>query len=117
MSALQASTSAAALRSGRAFTRRAARASVKVSATHRVDGFSKSDIIVSPSILSANFAKLGEQVIPARCRGCLVLKGLRRRSAAHPSAPAHPPTPARQRPPARPPHPPANARPHAGASH
>ncbi|VAH87258.1 unnamed protein product [Triticum turgidum subsp. durum] len=29
----------------------------------RVDSFSKSDIIVSPSILSANFAKLGEQVI------------------------------------------------------
>lgn len=28
----------------------------------RVDKFSKSDIIVSPSILSANFAKLGEQV-------------------------------------------------------
>ncbi|KAM3230773.1 hypothetical protein ACQJBY_061138 [Aegilops geniculata] len=29
----------------------------------RVDSFSKSDIIVSPSILSANFAKLGEQMI------------------------------------------------------
>lgn len=31
-------------------------------ATARVDKYSKSDIIVSPSILSANFAKLGEQV-------------------------------------------------------
>lgn len=28
----------------------------------RVDRFSKSDVIVSPSILSANFARLGEQV-------------------------------------------------------
>ena len=33
-----------------------------VEASARVDRFSKSDIIVSPSILSANFAKLGEQV-------------------------------------------------------
>ncbi len=33
-----------------------------VKATSRVDKFSKSDVIVSPSILSANFAKLGEQV-------------------------------------------------------
>lgn len=32
-------------------------------ATSRVDKFSKNDIIVSPSILSANFAKLGEQVL------------------------------------------------------
>lgn len=31
----------------------------------RVDKFSKSDIIVSPSILSANFSKLGEQVCVA----------------------------------------------------
>jgi hypothetical protein len=31
-------------------------------ASARVDKFSKSDIIVSPSILSANFAKLGDQV-------------------------------------------------------
>ncbi|GMP33425.1 hypothetical protein CsSME_00006748 [Camellia sinensis var. sinensis] len=43
------------------FTRRKFRAIVKASA--RVDKFSKSDIIVSPSILSANFAKLGEQMI------------------------------------------------------
>lgn len=34
-----------------------------VKATARVDKFSKTDIIVSPSILSANFAKLGEQVV------------------------------------------------------
>lgn len=33
-----------------------------VTASSRVDKFSKSDIIVSPSILSANFSKLGEQV-------------------------------------------------------
>lgn len=33
-----------------------------VEATHRVDRFSKKDIIVSPSILSANFAYLGDQV-------------------------------------------------------
>ncbi|KAG5412205.1 hypothetical protein IGI04_008524 [Brassica rapa subsp. trilocularis] len=42
------------------FSRRRAHGVVKASA--RVDKFSKSDIIVSPSILSANFAKLGEQV-------------------------------------------------------
>lgn len=33
-----------------------------VKASARVDKYSKSDIIVSPSILSANFSKLGEQV-------------------------------------------------------
>jgi hypothetical protein len=37
--------------------------STVVKASSRVDKFSKSDIIVSPSILSANFAKLGEQVL------------------------------------------------------
>uniref|UniRef100_M4D902 Ribulose-phosphate 3-epimerase n=1 Tax=Brassica campestris TaxID=3711 RepID=M4D902_BRACM len=41
-----------------------------VKATARVDKFSKSDIIVSPSILSANFAKLGEQVKAVECAGC-----------------------------------------------
>ena len=46
---------------------RPSRASVKVyasgpTANARVNKFSKSDIIVAPSILSANFAKLGEQV-------------------------------------------------------
>ncbi|KAJ4900316.1 D-ribulose-5-phosphate-3-epimerase [Raphanus sativus] len=38
-----------------------------VKATARVDKYSKSDIIVSPSILSANFAKLGEQVKAVEC--------------------------------------------------
>ena len=42
----------------------AARRSVAVTASHRVDKFSKNDVIVSPSILSANFSKLGEQVRP-----------------------------------------------------
>ncbi|KAF7838486.1 ribulose-phosphate 3-epimerase, chloroplastic [Senna tora] len=41
-----------------------------VKATSRVDKFSKSDIIVSPSILSANFAKLGEQVKAVELAGC-----------------------------------------------
>ncbi|CAL5372359.1 unnamed protein product [Camellia sinensis] len=50
------------------FTRRKFRAIVKASA--RVDKFSKSDIIVSPSILSANFAKLGEQVKAVELAGC-----------------------------------------------
>ena len=39
----------------------AARRSAAVTASHRVDKFSKNDVIVSPSILSANFSKLGEQ--------------------------------------------------------
>ena len=38
-------------------------------ATARVDRCNKSSVIVSPSILSANFAKLGEQVrAGASCR-------------------------------------------------
>ncbi|KAF1887222.1 hypothetical protein Lal_00040822 [Lupinus albus] len=41
------------------FSRR--KISTIVKASSRVDKFSKSDIIVSPSILSANFSKLGEQ--------------------------------------------------------
>ncbi|KAK3042755.1 hypothetical protein RJ639_000813 [Escallonia herrerae] len=49
-------------------TRRTFRTVVK--ATSRVDKFSKSDIIVSPSILSANFAKLGEQVKAVDVAGC-----------------------------------------------
>lgn len=49
------------------YTRRAIRTVVKAS---RVDKFSKSDIIVSPSILSANFAKLGEQVKAVDDAGC-----------------------------------------------
>ncbi|XP_047311501.1 ribulose-phosphate 3-epimerase, chloroplastic-like isoform X3 [Impatiens glandulifera] len=50
------------------FSRRKSQAVVK--ATSRVDRFSKSDIIVSPSILSANFAKLGEQVKAVELAGC-----------------------------------------------
>ncbi|KAI3944930.1 hypothetical protein MKW92_003557 [Papaver armeniacum] len=49
-------------------TRRTMRTAVK--AMSRVDKFSKSDIIVSPSILSANFAKLGEQVKAVELAGC-----------------------------------------------
>ncbi|KAK1261193.1 hypothetical protein QJS04_geneDACA023391 [Acorus gramineus] len=41
-----------------------------VKASARVDKYSKSDIIVSPSILSANFAKLGEQVKAVEVAGC-----------------------------------------------
>lgn len=41
-----------------------------VKAASRVDKFSKSDIIVSPSILSANFSKLGEQVKAVEKAGC-----------------------------------------------
>ncbi|XP_027126530.1 ribulose-phosphate 3-epimerase, chloroplastic [Coffea eugenioides] len=50
------------------FTRRRSRTVVK--ATSRVDKFSKTDIIVSPSILSANFSKLGEQVKAVELAGC-----------------------------------------------
>lgn len=49
-------------------TRKAIRTVVKASS--RVDRFSKSDIIVSPSILSANFSKLGEQVKAVELAGC-----------------------------------------------
>lgn len=49
------------------YTRRAITTVVKAS---KVDKFSKSDIIVSPSILSANFAKLGEQVKAVELAGC-----------------------------------------------
>lgn len=57
----------------------ALRASVLTQATARVDKCDKNSIIVSPSILSANFARLGEQVsfsaepksqgVPAGCGG------------------------------------------------
>ena len=40
-------------------------------ATARVDRCNKNSVIVSPSILSANFAKLGEQ---ARKRGCCAVR-------------------------------------------
>ncbi|XP_042496254.1 ribulose-phosphate 3-epimerase, chloroplastic [Macadamia integrifolia] len=49
-------------------TRRKHQATVKASS--RVDKYSKSDIIVSPSILSANFSKLGEQVKAVEVAGC-----------------------------------------------
>ncbi|KAL6559519.1 hypothetical protein OROGR_004636 [Orobanche gracilis] len=49
-------------------TRRKSRVVVK--ATSRVDKYSKNDIIVSPSILSANFSKLGEQVKAVELAGC-----------------------------------------------
>ncbi|KAH7666732.1 Ribulose-phosphate 3-epimerase protein [Dioscorea alata] len=48
--------------------RRKLQATVKASS--RVDKFSKTDIIVSPSILSANFSKLGEQVKAVETAGC-----------------------------------------------
>lgn len=38
------------------------RTAVRVQATHRVDKFKKTDIIVCPSILSADFAQLGDEV-------------------------------------------------------
>ncbi|XP_022137645.1 ribulose-phosphate 3-epimerase, chloroplastic [Momordica charantia] len=50
------------------YSRRRFRNVVKASA--RVDKYSKSDIIVSPSILSANFSKLGEQVKAVELAGC-----------------------------------------------
>ncbi|KAL3513153.1 hypothetical protein ACH5RR_025870 [Cinchona calisaya] len=50
------------------FTRRKSRTVVRASS--RVDKFSKTDIIVSPSILSANFSKLGEQVKAVEVAGC-----------------------------------------------
>ncbi len=43
---------------------RGGRRSLVVKATSRVDAYSKNDIIVSPSILSANFSKLGDEVRP-----------------------------------------------------
>jgi len=58
--ALRAGTTAKAARNGRS-------SAVRVYATSRVDRCSKSEIMVAPSILSANFAKLGEQV-RAVCR-------------------------------------------------
>lgn len=55
------------VRTGRS-TRRNFHATVKASS--RVEKFSKSDIIVSPSILSANFSRLGEQVKAVEVAGC-----------------------------------------------
>ncbi|GAB4821452.1 hypothetical protein N2152v2_008498 [Parachlorella kessleri] len=69
MSALTQSHTSA-FRAGAASTRRSARSAVKVYATNRVDRFDKKDVIVSPSILSANFSKLGEQVKAIDEAGC-----------------------------------------------
>lgn len=46
------------------------RSVVRVQATHRVDQCKKSDIMVSPSILSADFARLGEEVKAIDQAGC-----------------------------------------------
>ncbi|GIL47557.1 hypothetical protein Vafri_4348 [Volvox africanus] len=46
------------------------RSVVRVQATHRVDQCKKTDIIVSPSILSADFARLGEEVRAIDQAGC-----------------------------------------------
>lgn len=46
------------------------RRKILIEASARVERFSKSDIIVSPSILSANFSKLGEQVKAVELAGC-----------------------------------------------
>ncbi|KAG6475217.1 hypothetical protein ZIOFF_064435 [Zingiber officinale] len=48
--------------------RRKSQTAIRASA--RVDKYSKTDIIVSPSILSANFSKLGEQVKAVEVAGC-----------------------------------------------
>lgn len=70
MSAVMAGSTLRVNTTPRRVTRRTA-GSVRVQATARVDQFNKSDIIVSPSILSANFSKLGEQVGLSRCRNSL----------------------------------------------
>jgi ribulose-phosphate 3-epimerase len=51
-----------------AAARTSRRSAVAVKATARVDRSKKSDIIVSPSILSADFSRLGDEV---RFAGCL----------------------------------------------
>lgn len=57
--------------SGRACAVRPARVgAVRVMANARVDRTSKSDIIVSPSILSADFSKLGEEIKAIDQAGC-----------------------------------------------
>lgn len=51
------------LNANRVSARKASRSTtVKVQATSRVDKCNKNEVMVSPSILSANFAKLGEEV-------------------------------------------------------
>jgi ribulose-phosphate 3-epimerase len=46
------------------------RSTVRVAANARVDQHSKNDIMVSPSILSANFSKLGEEIKAIDQAGC-----------------------------------------------
>jgi ribulose-phosphate 3-epimerase len=58
------------LSAGSGVARRASRRSVVVQANARVDRSSKNDIIVSPSILSANFSKLGEEIKAIDQAGC-----------------------------------------------
>eukprot|EP00878_Enallax_costatus_P000533 GHUV01000628.1.p1 GENE.GHUV01000628.1~~GHUV01000628.1.p1 ORF type:complete len:268 (+),score=87.46 GHUV01000628.1:143-946(+) len=58
------------LRAASRAARPAARKAVTVSASHRVDRYSKNDIMVSPSILSANFSKLGEEIRAIDQAGC-----------------------------------------------
>lgn len=58
------------LKASRLAVQRSSRGALQVCANARVDKCKKTDIIVSPSILSANFSKLGEEVRPlkGRCR-------------------------------------------------
>jgi len=58
------------LRAAGRTTRAASRSAVKVFASSRVDRTPKTDIVVSPSILSADFSKLGDQVRAIDQAGC-----------------------------------------------
>ncbi len=65
---------------GRSATARPAavsRKALRVQATSRVDRYSKNDIIVSPSILSADFARLGDEVRLNAWTGCIKLPSSR----------------------------------------
>ncbi|KAG2452549.1 hypothetical protein HYH02_002786 [Chlamydomonas schloesseri] len=68
MQALQMRSSSKAVGARSAKPSRAS--AVRVQATARVDKCKKSDIIVSPSILSADFARLGEEVRAIDQAGC-----------------------------------------------
>lgn len=69
--------------------RSSARRAVRVAATSRVDQYSKNDIIVSPSILSADFAKLGDEVRPPRAtRAGRALEPAMRHAAVRQRAPS-----------------------------
>jgi len=58
------------LRAAARTTRPTSRSAVKVLASSRVDRTPKTEIVVSPSILSANFSKLGEEVKAIDQAGC-----------------------------------------------